>query len=194
MAKTVMPLMSAEASGQFAKTLVYMNWKGIQDVRKYVIPANPKTPDQQGQRAKLTAAVDEWHNAGYTIEDRTAWNAFAATLAEVMAGFNAMIRVHIKKAILAKTWQRIFDGTLTTPSSAKINFSVDSTDEATKVNAKWGYSPTFMPITTELAFAAGKWGAVNIAAIANAWVYCHYIQEPAEKYGRTGIYKVKVKA
>jgi len=50
MAKVKGPLFSLDARGQIAKTLVYMGWKGIADVRKYVIPANPNTAAQQTQR------------------------------------------------------------------------------------------------------------------------------------------------
>jgi len=38
------------ASGQFAKAMVFAGWKGVQYVRKYVIPANPQSSDQGDQR------------------------------------------------------------------------------------------------------------------------------------------------
>jgi len=50
MAKVKAPLMSFDARGQIAKSLVYLGWKGLKTVRQYVIPANPKSSDQQTQR------------------------------------------------------------------------------------------------------------------------------------------------
>ncbi len=38
------------ASGQFAKAMVFAGWKGVQYVRKYVIPANPMSVGQGDQR------------------------------------------------------------------------------------------------------------------------------------------------
>ncbi|MBA7587394.1 hypothetical protein ES708_29423 [subsurface metagenome] len=69
MAKVKGPLFSLGASGQLAKTLVYADWKGIDYVRQYVIPANPKTAEQQEQRGFFTAAIDAWHIDGYTEDD-----------------------------------------------------------------------------------------------------------------------------
>lgn len=50
MAKTIAPLLSFGAGGQIARTAVYGSWKGIPYVRRYVIPANPKTTRQQVTR------------------------------------------------------------------------------------------------------------------------------------------------
>jgi hypothetical protein len=50
MARTTAPLLSWSASGQIAQTQVYSRWKGRGYVRRYVIPANPNTTDQQETR------------------------------------------------------------------------------------------------------------------------------------------------
>ncbi|MBA7535642.1 hypothetical protein ES705_27900 [subsurface metagenome] len=63
MAKLKAPLLSFGASGQIAKTLVYLPWKGLNCVRSYVIPANPKTTGQVTQRGYITAAVEKIHEA-----------------------------------------------------------------------------------------------------------------------------------
>lgn len=46
MSKTTAPLLSFGAAGQLAKTGVYSSWKGIPYVRRYVVPANPRTTRQ----------------------------------------------------------------------------------------------------------------------------------------------------
>lgn len=55
MAKVIMPLMSAEASGRLASAIVYFTWKGINVVRQFTIPGNPRVVDQKIIRQKLAA-------------------------------------------------------------------------------------------------------------------------------------------
>ena len=57
MAKLKAPLLSFGASGAIAKSLVYFPWKGLNVVREYVIPSNPKSTLQVTQRGYLAAAV-----------------------------------------------------------------------------------------------------------------------------------------
>lgn len=56
MAKTTGALLSLDAAGSFAKTIVVSRWKGRQYVRLRVTPSNPQTAGQQAVRAKLGAA------------------------------------------------------------------------------------------------------------------------------------------
>lgn len=63
MAKLKAPLMSLGASGAIGKTLVFFPWKGLDVVREYVVPSNPKTALQTTQRGYLAAAVDKIHEA-----------------------------------------------------------------------------------------------------------------------------------
>jgi len=55
MAKVVMPLLSAEASGKIADTMVYFYWKGLNVVRRWVVPTNPRADDQKSIRTRLAA-------------------------------------------------------------------------------------------------------------------------------------------
>lgn len=56
MAKVTGPLMSQDASGAYAGTLVFSKWKGRNYVRQLVTPSNPQTTGQQNTRAALGAA------------------------------------------------------------------------------------------------------------------------------------------
>ena len=56
MAKVYMPLMSARASGKIAKSMVHFYWKGLNVVRNWVIPTNPRDIDQKIIRQKLASA------------------------------------------------------------------------------------------------------------------------------------------
>ncbi|GAI75819.1 unnamed protein product, partial [marine sediment metagenome] len=46
MAKLKGPLFSLGASGALGEAVVYFPWKGLNVVREYVIPSNPKTDPQ----------------------------------------------------------------------------------------------------------------------------------------------------
>lgn len=63
MAKLKAPLMSLGASGALGGALVYFPWKGLNVVREYVIPTNPKSALQTIQRGYLTAVVAAIHAA-----------------------------------------------------------------------------------------------------------------------------------
>lgn len=55
MAKVTGPLLSLSASQTFGKTLTFSNWKGINTARLKSNPSNPKTVNQQTNRAYLAA-------------------------------------------------------------------------------------------------------------------------------------------
>lgn len=50
-----MPLLSAQASGKLAKSMVHFYWKGLNVVRQWVIPTNPRDVNQRIVRQKLAA-------------------------------------------------------------------------------------------------------------------------------------------
>jgi hypothetical protein len=58
--KTTAPLLSFGAGGQLAKTSVYASWKGIPYVRRYVIPANPRTTKQVVTRSIFKLLQSMW--------------------------------------------------------------------------------------------------------------------------------------
>jgi len=55
MAKVYMPLLSAQASGKLAKSMVHFYWKGLNVVRQWVIPTNPRDVNQKLIRQKLAS-------------------------------------------------------------------------------------------------------------------------------------------
>lgn len=107
MAKLKAPLFSFDASGQIAKSLVFMKWKGIKDVRQHVIPANPNTAAQQTQRGYMTTAVGYWHAAGFTVKDFAAWDVLAGVAKTAMSGFNRFVKNVVEMLKLAKTYVQI---------------------------------------------------------------------------------------
>lgn len=63
MAKLKAPLLSLGASGAIGKAIVFFPWKGLDVAREYVVPTNPRSQAQIDQRALLTAAILEIHDA-----------------------------------------------------------------------------------------------------------------------------------
>lgn len=60
MAKTTAPLLSFDGAGQIAKTQVYSRWRGIPYVRRYVVPANPRTDAQMQTRDIFRTLNSMW--------------------------------------------------------------------------------------------------------------------------------------
>lgn len=58
MAKVYGPAMSFDATGKLAKSIVFSDWKGIGYVRKYTIPANPKSTAQVSHRGLFAYVHD----------------------------------------------------------------------------------------------------------------------------------------
>lgn len=60
MAKLTAPMLSFGAGGQLAKTAVYSSWKGIPYARRYTVPANPRTTQQQVTRNMFRSLNQMW--------------------------------------------------------------------------------------------------------------------------------------
>lgn len=104
MAKTVAPLLSFEAGGQIAKTQVYATWKGRPYVRRYVVPANPRTAAQTATRSAFkwlngvwkffpAGATAAWalYAEGFRITDRNAFLKANVSNLRLAADLDAMV-------------------------------------------------------------------------------------------------------
>lgn len=91
MARTTGPLMSLDASGSVASTIVFSKWKGRNYVRQLVIPANPQSGLQVGVRALITFASQYW-KTGVSDAHKATWNTLAAQ--QKISPFNAYIQVN----------------------------------------------------------------------------------------------------
>ncbi|NWF92476.1 MAG: hypothetical protein HXY46_06135 [Syntrophaceae bacterium] len=95
MAKVTGPLMSIDASGAFADTMVYAKWKGINYSRQYAIPGNPRTANQLQIRDYFTTAVAAWQAEDQTTKD--AWNQAAS--GKPLSGFNLYVGEYVSYRI-----------------------------------------------------------------------------------------------
>jgi len=98
MAKLNGPLFSLGASGAIAKTLVYFPWKGINSVRRWLVPANPQSAAQTTQRGYFTEAVDAVHAAladathPFTEADKTGYALLGSTHPTPRTWFNECVK------------------------------------------------------------------------------------------------------
>ena len=193
MAKVIAPLFSFGASGKLADSLVFFPFKGVNAVRSYVVPANPKSAAQQTQRGYMTGAVDEWHAAGYTASDRAAWNRLATTLGKGLSGFNAFCRFHIAESVAGGTWTRMADvlDSAIGPAGFQVNVTKVSGGDTPSIH--YGVSPTFMPNSQVLVDQTGNDWEVTITGLSSTTLYYYYIDVGAAgtDYGRTGIYSTR---
>ena len=108
MAKLKAPLMSLGASGALGKALVFFGWKGLDVVREYVIPANPKTSGQTTQRGYLTFMVTEIHSAqAHTLYpliaiDISAYALWGSIFATPRTWFNQVCKNGIDQQVASK--------------------------------------------------------------------------------------------
>ena len=94
MARVSGPLMSMEASGTIASTLVYSRWKGIPYVRRHAIPSNPRAAKQIAVRAALRYFSRTWKTA-LGAPQWLEWQTQADTMH--MSGFNRFIAVNLQR-------------------------------------------------------------------------------------------------
>jgi len=115
-------LFSFNAAGQLAKSLVYFGWKGLDVVRSYVIPSNPRTTAQVTQRGYFTAAVTAIHDAmalaAHALDavDKAAYAALASTRAKPRTWFNEIVKLWVDVMVAGNTPIIYTDFTVTDPT------------------------------------------------------------------------------
>lgn len=191
-AKLKAPLLSLGAAGQIGKALVYFGWKGIDCVREYVVPANPRSSSQIAQRGYMTSAVAAWHTNAYTDADRIAWNRYAGVLAAIMSGFNAMVRLAVAIYAAASTWRLISQVEVDTPTAVGFDVDVENSVIGFGIRARIGTSKTHFPVTVALVDDADGTYSLTWAAGASGVDYYVYLETMIVAWIRcSGIYHVK---
>jgi len=150
MAKLKAPLFSFSASGKLADALVYFGWKGLNVVRQYVIPANPKSTAQTTQRGYVTAAVAAIHAAqALAVDpliaiDTSAYALWGSIYATPRTWFNQVVKNWLdqKVAVLIPI---IWRNATLTPAATTITLEIEETPESsalTNATVNWGTSKT----------------------------------------------------
>ena len=195
------PLFSFAASGKLADSLVYMKWKGLNDVRKYVIPTNPKTPAQTTQRiTNFKAGVTKWHTFSLTALDLAAWSLLASTcisktrksVVGCLSNFNAFLRYFVDGIVAnaATVWNEISNVNLVSKSSTNLWFMSTLCTDADLLKLYWGTTKTYMPNAVNPdAGHTDNHNAFNITGLKPSTKYFFYIKATlANRDARTGIY------
>lgn len=191
MAKVKAPLFSFGARGQLAETLVYFPWKGIDCVRSYVIPANPKSAGQQTQRGYMSVAVDDWHTIGIDADDLAAWNRHAATRPSSMSGFNSFCKDHLDMQVAAVTPDMGFDGGIVDDADDTFSGAITEGGSADGANMHWGTSPTSLINTEAGAETNDTWDFEPAGNVAGQTIYARFeILDGATVVGTTGIFRL----
>jgi hypothetical protein len=92
MAKVLPPFDPPDRNGAVDKTVVYYKWKELHCAREYVVPFDPKTPQQKAQRASLAQAVADYHAIFQPGPLRSSWQVMTDELSLPFSSFNAIIQ------------------------------------------------------------------------------------------------------
>ena len=92
MVKVTAPLFSLGASGSVGKSIVYASWKGRNYVRQLVIPSNPQTGGQVGNRAMFTFQTQAWF--ALSTANKATWETLADQY--TISTHNAYIKRNMK--------------------------------------------------------------------------------------------------
>ena len=199
MAKLKGPLFSLGAAGQLGKALVFFNWKGLNVVREYVIPSNPKTTGQTTQRGYLTTAVAYIHEAQgestnpTDAEDIQAYALLASVVQSATTWFNQLVRQIVDQLVAGKEYIVMRNCHLT-PGVDKLTFQSVTMNHSgpgpTNGEIKYGTSKTAL-INTKVATAAQMQAGIDITGLTTGVKYYAKWQAtvPASYKGCwTGIY------
>lgn len=119
MAKLKGPLFSLGATQKLGGALVYFPWKGLNVVREYVIPANPRTDAQTTQRGYLSNAVDRIHTAQARAtnpldeDDVSAYALWGSTFPTPRTWFNQICKNMIDQQVDGNDYPVYYDGSAT---------------------------------------------------------------------------------
>ncbi len=93
MATVKAPLMSLDASGTVAGSVVFSKWKGRNYVRRHAVPANPKASLQVSVRAMMRFLTQDWTNL--SAAQKADWDTRAAVTN--ISPFNAFVAYNMDR-------------------------------------------------------------------------------------------------
>ncbi len=196
MAKLKGPLFSLGASQQLGKSLVFFNWKGLDVVREYVIPSNPRSPGQNTQRGYLTTTVAKVHalqglaTNPLTPADIIAYALLASVIQSATTWFNQIVKILVGQLIAGLTDELVTDGT-TTPTAGGLDVSVFDTDGNMTTGDFWyGSSKTALIYSVSGTLLTGEFTASITGLTAGRKYYWQWRPSgPAGAVGaNSGIY------
>ncbi|MBA7573111.1 hypothetical protein ES708_14906 [subsurface metagenome] len=196
MAKLKGPLFSLGASQQLGKALVFFPWKGLNVVREYVIPSNPRTAGQTTQRGYLTTMVDlvhAWQAATthpLTALDIRALALLASVVQTATTWFNQAVKDGINQLVAGKR-EALFTSAVITPGTDKLDVKIWNLGIAPTAG-KWWYGTSRSALVHSVASThVGGSSAASITGLVTGTKYFVQFKPtlPATILGtRSGIY------
>jgi len=197
MAKLKAPLMSLGASGAIGKSLVFFGWKGLDVVREYVVPANPRSANQVTQRGYLTTAVARIHAAqqrdpdGLDEEDQTAYALLGSVFPTPRTWFNQLVKGQVDLLVASETGIFLCNGAVAKDVGSQLTFS-GKLYSALSVDGflYWGTSKTNMPNRIAADAVVGDISAVASPTVKGTKYYLQWRITAGEGSDgmRSGIY------
>jgi len=186
-AKVTGPLMSLTASGKLGNAIVFMTWRGIQDVRKWLKPANPKSEKQTTVRENFALAVTKYH----TLDGADMEALRVSCQSRPYTGFNQWVGWVRRALTLVKTWVTIKTVGVTPIAGGLTATAKGTPDAAGKLKCFVGRTAGSWTMSfneEEPGGDANVEHTVNLTGLTPATVYWATMEFPevSEKYGYTG--------
>jgi hypothetical protein len=171
--------MSIDASGTYAKTLVFSKWKGRNYVRERVIPDNPRSAKQLGVRAMMSFLSQAWVNLIAGEKDDYAVGA----LAKSISAFNEFLSQNLAAwqnfVTPSKNWPAEMASTALTMTSMALTGGVGMVSivlTPSGATAIWG----LLIFRNTSAITVPSWANCIAAINANGASPVTYIDTPLE--------------
>lgn len=185
MARVTGPLMSMGASGTIGGALTFSNWRGVATVRKYTVPSNPNTADQQAVRGVFSAATALYK--GITPTDVEAWNRRAA--GTPMSGYNLLVKQYSQVATAAGDMIKYSEvaSTAIAANKSTVTFKANAVGPA---RISYGTNPTTPDSYVDIAATVNGENTKDITGLNPGTTYYFRIvsTDLAPKVGETGVY------
>lgn len=201
MAKLKAPLLSLGASQQLGKTMVFFPWKGLNVVREYVVPSNPKTAAQTTQRGYVSDAVAAIHTVmalgarALDTVDKIAYAAWANLSSTPRTWFNQAVKNYVDVSVAGDT-PTVFHNGQTIAGANQLEVYVDSPQidgaDITAGKFYYGTSPTALLESEAAAFnAAVHFASATLAGLTTGVkYYWQFVVDAGENCegAKSGIY------
>ncbi|MDD5457488.1 MAG: hypothetical protein PHV30_10730 [Candidatus Margulisbacteria bacterium] len=187
MAKVTGPLFSVDARGKIADTIVFMGWRGLKTVRRWLKPANPRTVAQVTTRNFFSTAVSLFQNlSGF---DKGALRTEAS--GQPYSGFNLWVG-WVKKCLdSGKSWVTISDVTAAPGSSGSGECTITGSCSEAIIDLviRYGRTTSLLDGETEVTTGANSFTKILNSLLPNETYYFKVLlKTPNSKQGETGIY------
>lgn len=178
MAKLKGPLFSLGATQKLGNALVFFGWKGLNVVREYVIPANPKSAGQSTQRGYMIAVVAAIHayqalaTNPFASADALAYALLGSTYPTPRTWFNQVCKAWIDLKVKGKI-PAIFGHGSVTPGTAKLTVILEHQPESSAITEgklHYGTSKTALIHSVAATILALKTG-VDITGLTKGVKY-----------------------